>query len=380
MSSAGVTSLPIVEGFTSDPARSYTLPARFYFDPAIHEREREEIFYKTWQFAGHVENVRKVGDYMAMNVLDQDIFVIRDKSRELRAFYNVCRHRAHRLLEGQGHVKGITCPYHAWAYSLDGRLKTARGTKEVEGFDRDAICLSEVRVENVAGFIFVNLDPDAIPLAEQAPELVRDLNECAPGSANLTRARRLEFDLKTNWKVAADNFLECNHCPNAHPALCELIDIRNYRSKTYAIHSTHFSPALQTDAAVYPVKPDDAVQVGVFIYLWPNTAFGIFPGSSNINVLHIIPDGPERVHETWDFYFDSRDMSEAEEAQVKYVDEILNPEDIALCESVQRGLHSRGYNQGRFIVDRDRTNMSEHAVHHFQSLVREALGETGCIT
>ncbi len=206
------------------------------------------------------------------------------------------------------------------------------------------------------------------------------MSEYAPRSANLTRTRRLEFDLKANWKVAADNFLECNHCTNAHPAFCELVDIRNYRSKTYAIHSTHVAPALQTDAAVYPVKPDDAVQAGVFIYLWPNTAFGVFPGSSNINVLRIIPDGPERIHETWDFYFESRDMSEAEEAQVKYLNEILNPEDIALCESVQHGLPSRGYNQGRFIVDRDRTNVSEHAVHHFQNLVREALGETGCIT
>ncbi len=360
----------------ADPARSFTLPAHYYYDPAIFDAERETIFYRTWQYVTHLSDLVEPGSYVATRIIDQGVFVIRTGEGELKAFYNVCRHRAHELLSGRGKVKSVACPYHAWVYDLDGKLRTARGSAEVEDFDREEFCLNEVRLEVFGGFVFVNLDRDATPLAEQAADLLAELGERAPWSAELVHGARIDFDIKANWKNVVDNFLECYHCPVSHPAFTDIVDIPKYRSTTGNIHSTHMSPVrVGGKESLVPVNPDDEVQIGMFIYLWPNTTFVMFPGARNLSVLHIKADGPERTLETMDFYFAASTITEAEAAAVKYIEEVLNPEDIAICESVQRGLHSLGYNQGRFIVDKDRTDISEHALHHFQNLVREALGE-----
>ncbi len=133
--------------FHPDPERSYTLPARYCIDPEIYEREKEAVFYRSWIYDGHMEDLPEVGSYITCAVLDQGIVVIRDKEGGLRAFYNVCSHRAHELLTGSGRTKAIVCPYHAWSYHLDGRLRTARGSEKVEGFDAGEFCLKSVRVE-----------------------------------------------------------------------------------------------------------------------------------------------------------------------------------------------------------------------------------------
>ncbi|HLB06710.1 MAG TPA: Rieske (2Fe-2S) protein, partial [Alphaproteobacteria bacterium] len=130
--------------FNSDPARSYTLPAEWYTEPAVFEAEKESIFYRTWQFAGHAGQLANPGDYVTSPLLDQNVFIVRGTDGILRAFHNVCRHRAHQLLQGSGNVRVITCPYHAWSYELDGRLRAARGHETVAGFDRSEFCLSPI--------------------------------------------------------------------------------------------------------------------------------------------------------------------------------------------------------------------------------------------
>jgi len=373
------TKLPKLQAtreFAADPARSYTLPAHLYYDPAIFDAERETIFYRTWQYVAHMADLAEPGSYVTTRIVDQGVFVIRTGEGALKAFYNVCRHRAHELLAGHGKVRSIACPYHAWVYDLDGQLRTARGSAEVEDFDRGEFCLNEVRLEVFGGFVFVNLDPEAVPLAEQAADLLAELGEYAPWAAELVHGAHIDFDIKANWKNVVDNFLECYHCPVSHPAFCDVVDVPKYRSITGNIHSTHMSPVrVGGKESLVPVNPGDEVQCGRFIYLWPNTTIVMFPGARNISVLHIKPDGPERTLESMNFYFTASPPTEAEMAQVKYIEDVLNPEDIEICESVQRGLHSLGYNQGRFVVDRNRTDISEHALHHFQNLVRQALGE-----
>lgn len=128
----------------ADPARSYTLSARYYTSPEIFEREREAVFFRSWIYAGHAEDLREPGSYITTMVLDQNILIARGKDMTLRAFYNVCSHRAHELLKGAGRAKVITCPYHAWSYHLDGRLRTARGSEKVESFDAAEFCLKPV--------------------------------------------------------------------------------------------------------------------------------------------------------------------------------------------------------------------------------------------
>jgi choline monooxygenase len=307
-------------------------------------------------------------------VADQNIVVMRGQDGVLRAFYNVCSHRAHELLKGCGKANIVTCPYHAWTYHMDGRLRSAVGQKKVEGFAADEFALRPVRLEEYAGFVFVNLDPDATPFIDQAGNLENDMKQYCDIVPKLKFAHRLTYELKANWKNVVDNFLECYHCSMAHPAFVDLVDIQNYRTRTFDIYSSHISPPGRANNTAYQF-PEGQDRDFAAWWVWPNVTFNIFPGAANITVLHIMPTGPETTLEHFDVFLLEETPSEAEWQAIRYIDEVLQPEDIGLVESVQRGLHSRGYTQGRFMVDKDRTFNSEHGLHHFHSLVLEKLGD-----
>jgi len=358
-----------------NPERSYTLPARYYISPEIYERERAAVFFRSWIYAGHVEDLRTAGSYLTVQIADQNIAVIRGKDGTLRAFYNVCQHRAHELLRGRGRTPVITCPYHAWSYHLDGRLRSARGSERVEGFDASEFCLKPVRVEAFGPFVFVNLDPDAAPLAATAGGLLNEIRSYVPELDSLTRVETTTWEVEANWKVIVDNFLECYHCEPAHPAFVQLVDIDSYRSVTHDIYSTHVSRSGRPDNKAYKFDPDAPSQVGAFWYLWPTMTFNVAPGEPNFALFYLQPLGPERTLQITDYYFADAEPTEQRQARLAYANDVLVVEDNRLCESVQRGLHSRGYLQGRFIVDRDRTQISEHAVHHFHRLVAAALDD-----
>lgn len=359
---------------SDDPERTYALNAECYTDPSVYEAEREKIFFKSWRWACHTSDLPNPGSYIAFEIFDQPIVVLRDAVGELRAFYNVCSHRGHELLKGQGTVatKTITCPYHAWAYRLDGSLRSARGSEKVSDFDAGEFCLRTVRVETFAEFVFVNLDPDAPPLGAQAPDLLADIESFAPDLATLTHAHRITYTMEANWKIIVDNFLECYHCPVAHPAFVDLVDMTSYHVRTYGIWSSHHAGVFIQDNPAYDVS-GATVQDHAVWWLWPNVCFLRFPGSGNMMVLHILPDGPGRTFETYDFYFERPEPDAQQWDAIKYVDDVLQPEDIGICESVQRGLRTRGYQPGRLIVDAERSDISEHGVHHFHSLILDAL-------
>ena len=200
----------------SDPSRSRTLPGYIYSDPQVLEEERRRIFYKSWQLAGHVSEVTQAGDYVTADIAGQSVFVIREKSGKLSAFFNVCQHRAHELLSGKGNVKSaIVCPYHAWAYEFDGTLRKARATVRMPEFDAKEYSLVPVRLEAMLGFLFDNLDADAKPLSELVPDMIADMQATMPWIGELQVNRegdvpREEFGrLQANWKVLAENCLEC---------------------------------------------------------------------------------------------------------------------------------------------------------------------------
>lgn len=360
--------------FDADPAKSYTIPANYYTDPAIYARETQEIFFKAWNYAAHVSQLAAAGDYVTVRIADQNIVVLRGQDGVLRAFYNVCSHRAHELLQGCGHTGIITCPYHAWTYHTDGRLRSAVGQKRVEGFAAEEFALKQVRLEEYAGFVFVNLDPDAAPLHTQAGNLADDIKGYCPDVPALKFAHRLTYEIKANWKNVVDNFLECYHCSVAHPAFVDLVDIKNYRTKTHGLYSSHISPPGRADNTAYQIPEGPASNFAAW-WLWPNVTYNVFPGPANITVLHIQPTGPETTLEHFDFFFVDGTPSEAERQAIDYVDKVLQPEDIGLVESVQRGLHSRGYTQGRLMVDKDLSHNSEHGLHHFHALVLKSLGD-----
>jgi choline monooxygenase len=361
----------IAAGYHPDPARSMSLRSAAYTRPEWAEADLQAIFARNWQYVCHVEKLAKPGSYVAATVAEMPVAVVRDRSGGLRAFYNVCKHRAHALLSGAGTTRTITCPYHAWTYDLDGSLRAARRADRMETFDRSGICLDQVRVEEFGGLVYVNLDPAAAPLAEQAGDLANEIARWAPDVARLTHAKRLSYEVGTNWKNAVDNFLECYHCHIAHREFVDLVDMDTYEVKTHGIWSSHFAEAGKHENSAYDVSQASVTEHAVW-WLWPNTCLLRYPGRSNFMVFQILPAGPGRCLETWDFYLETTELTAAEVESVRYIDEVLQQQDIALVESVQRGMGTPAFDQGRIVYDPAGSGLSEHGVHHFHGLVLDA--------
>ena len=361
----------ISKGFDTNPAKSMSLRKEAYVDPRWHGVDLEAIIAKTWQWVCHVEKLREPGAYVTIDIAGKPIAVVRDKEGALRAFYNVCKHRAHELLKGEGNVNRIMCPYHAWVYKLDGQLVRAPHTETLEDFSTGDICLDQVQVEEFAGFVYVNLDGKAPSLASQTGNLETEIRHWAPDIDNLTFGHRLTYDIKSNWKNVVDNFLECYHCPTAHKDFCTLVDMDTYKVTTYGIYSSHMADAGKSTNSAYDVS-NAAVKTHAVWWLWPNTCLMRYPGRSSMIVLNIIPMGPDRTFETYDFFLETKEVTEAEKDTIRYLDEVLQVEDIAIVESVQKGMKTPAFTQGRIVNDPEGSGKSEHAVHHFHGLVLDA--------
>ena len=363
----------IAKGYDPDPNRSLSLNARAYTDPAWFERDREAILSRSWQWVCHVEKLRGPGAFVTTQVAGQPVAVIRGEDGELRAFYNVCKHRAHELLIGEGHTRRIMCPYHAWVYRLDGQLVRAPHTENLLDFVTRDICLDAVQVEEFCGFVYVNLDEAAAPLAQQSGDLETEIRHWAPDIDQLTFGHRLTYDIRSNWKNVIDNFLECYHCPTAHKDFCDLVDMDTYKVATHGIYSSHMADAGNSANSAYDVS-NATVRTHAVWWLWPTTCLMRYPGRSSMIVLNIIPVDHHRTLETYDFFLEIPDPNEAELDAIRYIDEVLQVEDIALVESVQRGMNTPAFTQGRIVNDPDGSGKSEHAVHHFHGMVLEAYG------
>ena len=361
-------------GFHELAEKSHTLPASWYFDDSIYRLEHDAIFYRNWWYQCHVSDLPDPGDYYAGQVVDQDIFIIRDDTGTLRAFYNVCSHRAHPLVEGSGNTRLIVCPYHQWCYRADGCFHGARGRDSLRDWIPDNADLKPVRLENYGGLLFVNLDADAAPLISQSPKFLADMQACCPRLDQLVRVRRFEREIKANWKTVIDNNHECYHCQANHKSLMALVDYDN--KATWSNDDITFSHAVERkslDNPAYSVDESTLEQDSLFGYVWPNTIPLFFPGTPAMLLFQVLPLAPERSLVRHDYFFLSRDPSPQESEFMHWFSQVLASEDIDLCEKVQHGLHSRAYTQGRFVVDRNHVEFSEHHVHFFQQLVLKAL-------
>ena len=375
------TQLPILEKPIPEKAEaSHTLSRDFYLSPEIYELEKKKIFYKTWQYVAHKSQLKEPGDYVTTKICDQNTFVIRGQDGELRAFYNVCKHRAHELLEGAGNVNSvIVCPYHAWTFEMDGNLRGAPGSSGRPGFNKNDYCLSSIRLEMFCDCIFVNLDPEAESLSSMAGDLETDIRKHVPYLDELSLHEGGSFEGGTfgnpiqqaGWKVVVDNYVECYHCNHAHPAFADIICMPDYKVDVFKYWSRQLGEHIRQENSAYEVRDEDPVQKSAFWYLWPNTTFNVLPGNKELSVLSIKPFSLE----TSGFHGHSLTLPNADkdEARVRYVTDVLASEDISLCESVQRGLHSMGYHQGPVIADPEGSGTAEHGIHHFHRLVYLAL-------
>ena len=376
MTHAARAALPEVGDFGDDPCRSHTLPGRYYYDPGIFEREQRAIFNRSWQYVCHQSRVAEPGQYQVRDIGDQSVVVLRDRDGVLHAFHNVCQHRAHRLLEGRGRLGGgIVCPYHNWSYALSGELRHARHSDRVADFNKAGIRLGRVRAERFCGFVFVNLDPRARPLMEGREGLDREIRELSPDLEDLRLAREREIPLAANWKNSIENYSECYHCPNRHPGLCEgSLDLDSYRITVHPEYHSHASRGVGEATAYARERAGEGGgrEFGSWL-LWPNFALEVYPGGY-LNVFHHQALAPEKTVQRIEWYFPTEQPTPEQEEVIAFVD-VVREEDVPICESVQRGLHSLGYTQGRFIADPGRSHFSEHAVHDFQARVLDALRE-----
>ena len=367
--------------FTVDPATSPTLPSRYYTDPKIYAAEMRLIHQKSWCYVGHVCDVAEPGRYFTDTVGEQPILVVRGQDGVIRAFYNVCQHRGHELLKGAGQLKtkGISCPYHAWLYRLDGSLAAAPMTDQVRAFDKSAYGLKEISVGIAAGLIFINLDPDCLPLEQELAGFGDNIKSCHPGIESWGVAERLNYSIKANWKTVVDNFSEAYHIPVAHPQLSkvleqEMVEFVAERRWTFnRFKSKAGFPGLE----LVPGSPYYAWQA------WPHLCMLSLPGSENLVVLRMGPDGVGACAERVDIYTPAGQAQPNPKllAVRNLFMDMFNIEDISIVESVQRGLQSMGYDQGRYVCDDGNSWFSEVQLHWLHMQVLAALaadqGELG---
>jgi choline monooxygenase len=352
--------------FEPDLARASTIPARWYTDPEMLEAESARVFGRTWQAAGHASEVAEPGSYLACEIAGEPVLVTRAKDGMLRAFSNVCRHRGSLLASGTGLGSVIRCPYHAWSYSLEGRLIGQPEFEGVENWDRSSVCLPEFRVETWGPFLFVNLDRAAPPLAEVMGSIPEEVAAIGCGLERLKFSCRRDYVIECNWKVYIDNYLEGYHLPAAHPSLFRELDYSQYRVETFRYYSSQIAPIRARSEGAESRRYDfgDSTNRALYYWMFPNFMLNVYPDNLSSNL--IVPLGTERTLTVFEWFAYAGEVAQA---TIDFSDEIQR-EDIAICESVQRGLRSRHYSQGRFSVKR------ENGVHHFHGLLAEFLCES----
>lgn len=358
---------------------AFTLASRFYTDPTILEIEKDKIFRRTWQLVGtamqpcgEANGLKKtISDpetYFTTEVAGEPVLIIRDKEGTLRAFSNVCRHRAGPIALGSGCKGVMRCQYHGWTYTLDGRLIGTPDVEGVEFFDRSTMGMVPLSLETWGDLIFVNFDKNAESLSTYLGEIP---NQAAGFKfEGLQLAERRDYLIDCNWKVYVDNYLEGYHIPIAHPGLMKEIDYAQYRTDTFRYYSQQFAP-------IRAMKPGDAerayapgtgiLKEALYFWIFPNLMLNIYPDNLSTNL--IVPLSHDKTLTIFAWFFHEIESAASKERVAKAVafsDEVQQ-EDIMLCTNVQKGLKSSTYDRGRYSVKR------ENGVHHFHMLLREFL-------
>ena len=339
----------------------WTLPASWYSEPAVLDVERERIFTSTWQYAGPLERVAEPGTFFASVAGHIPIVVTRASDGQLRGLVNVCRHRGHIVAEGAGCRSTLQCPYHAWTYDLDGSLRRAPRSERDPSFDPSDLSLYAVAVDTWGPFVFVNPDADASPLLESLGHLPETVARSGLDLGSLSFHSHVPWEQEVNWKVALENYLECYHCPVAHPGFSKVIDVDpdSYRLSVEGLVSSQVGP-LRKEAAAGEMAQSQ------YHFLWPNTTINISPGPQNVSIERWVPTGPRTTVEATDYYFGVDVSDEQIEESIAFDTQVAS-EDVALVSSVQLGLDSRAVPQGRLMGD------SEQLVAAFQRRVHDAL-------
>jgi len=366
---------PIIEG-------RRTLPGKYYHDQNIYKEELTKIFYNHWIYACRAEEIHAAGDYKLIQVGDESIILVRDKSLNIHALFNVCRHRGTQLcteLEGNFESKSIQCPYHSWVYALDGKLMGAPLMKEENGFRKENCSLHKAHVHDWEGFLFISLAKNPEPFEVQMEALIGKFSDW--DMTELRIARHISYELNCNWKLILQNYQECYHCPGVHPLLSRLTPFESAQhdsSKGAVIGGfmelikERGSMTMDGEAAgpaVCDVGGDDLQRV-YYYSLFPNML--LTPHPDYVMFHRITPLGPEKIVNDcfWLFHPDQINDKRAQKGINSAVDfwDLTNRQDWTVCEQMQSGTKSirfdRGYYSGRedilYTLDRELLKALEH--------------------
>jgi choline monooxygenase len=355
------------------------LSPRLYREPEVLELEQGQIFARTWQLAGHVSQLPAPGGYLTAQAGAEPVLVLRTDEGDLRAFRNVCRHRGSRLLSGSGDCgKAIRCRYHGWTYRFDGQLIGVPEGRSIPGLDKSTLGLFPARVETLCGLVFVNLDVDAAPLAEQVAGLPERLERY--GLERLRVRKEKPTAQPANWKIVVDNYLEGYHVPIAHPGLMRLLDYKRYEVELHGGFVWFDAPLRDKPSGnrierVYqrlvepmPGLAESDRRVWHYVFVYPNTAIDLYP--DQVGVWRITPDGPLRTADL-SLTLLPRDAglrTRLAQYANRKVNELVSDEDVDLVANQQAGLESRGFEPGPL-------SRREAALGWFADRVRADLGE-----
>ena len=337
-------------------AGTKTLPQRYFVSEELFAQEQRCIFSAEWVCVGHQSAITRAGDFFVAEVAGESLIIIRDQPGEMRAFYNVCRHRGTRLCEEQsGHRGAIQCPYHAWTYALDGRLVGAPQMESAPGFAKTDYPLKQASLGVWEGFIFVNLAAVPPPLAEVFAPLAdkfRDWN-----LSQLRPAKRVEYHVRANWKLIFENYSECYHCPGVHPMLSK---ISPYDSAENDLSEGPFLGGFMTINAGASLTMSgkacartvgerrDEDHARVFYYsIFPNLLLSMHPDYVMVHQIWPRSPGQTLVVCDWFFHPEAAAGDFHPEDAVEFWD-VTNRQDWHVCELSQQGIASRAYEPGPY--------------------------------
>ena len=348
-------------------AGAKTLAQQYFVSPEVFAEEQDRIFSKQWVLVAHQSQLAEPGDYFVAEVASESLIIVRDKGAELHGFYNVCRHRGTRLREDRnGHLSAIQCPYHAWTYGLDGRLIGAPHMDQVPGFDKADYSLHPVNIALWEGFIFVNLADASTRHSGQAARggymsLEKWFAPLAGKFSHwnlpkLRAAKRIEYDVKANWKLMFENYSECYHCPGVHPMLSK---VSPYDSAENDLTEGPFlggfmkinkggGLTMSGKVCALPVGKIENLQEVFYYSIFPNMLLSLHPEYVMVHQLWL--QSPERtlILCDWLFHpeaFEREDFNPNDAIQFW---DMTNKQDWHVCELSQQGISSRAYEPGPY--------------------------------
>jgi phenylpropionate dioxygenase-like ring-hydroxylating dioxygenase large terminal subunit len=347
-----------------------TLPAEMYSSPEIYRLEQRHVFGKNWYYVGHISQLQGAGSYFTVEIAEQPLVILQNKSGELRGFFNICTHRAGPVAQDSGKCTRLTCLYHAWNFDLDGNLRGMPDMEAAEDFDVAAHALTPVKIETWECFIFINLDLNAEPLSVQLGELPEMFQRYRLGE--WARVHSIDYWTDTNWKLYVENNTESYHEPTVHPILRKYY--KYVQAEARHNYYLQYTPAIPDGGDVLSdCKPGTYIE-GLNQYemdgvstmsFFPNFAWILSPTCAIIYLVD--PQGVDRTRIRWDWLVPNTEAAKSPEnlkPLIEFYDHIQQ-EDLELLPAIQKRTQSLGYKQGRLSPTR------EVGTHLFQELIMQ---------